>query len=54
MMDHCICSPILPPEMVQSLVAAFLVMLMMAGFFLGIFYVVDRISKADRRKQSDL
>ena len=53
-MDRCVCSPLLPPELVQSLVAAFLVMLMLAGFFLGLIYVVDRISEADRRKQSDL
>ena len=53
-MDSCVCSPILPPELVQSLVVAVIVMLMLAGLFLGLMYVVDRISEADRRKQSDL
>lgn len=54
MMDSCVCSPILPLELVQSLVVAFIVMLMLAGLFLGLFYAVDRMSKADQRKQSDL
>ena len=53
-MDRCVCSSFLPLELVQSLVVAFIVMLMLAGLFLVLFYIVDRISKADRRKQSDL
>lgn len=53
-MDSCSCSPILPPDLVQSLVVLFFVLLMLSGFFLGLFYIVDRMSEADRRRQSDL
>lgn len=51
LMDSCSCSPILPLELVQSLVVLFLVLLMLSGFFLGLFCIVDRMSEADRRRQ---